>query len=199
MDSWRQWLFQTVAPEIIAKGFAHVEIRQLAKTGGLDARQVQERFPNKSALLFALIDEITAAHREVFQPQLPGITAPRDRLLHFFISSFGFIDRHPGLAQVIAISLLGSDPRLKERVHEAYQALFAGILDDLQAAEIIPDRSALLLSDLTEVLISVIFLGGSPRLQMEYVSFVDPRNVAQSVLDALRLRYQARRHESLLQ
>lgn len=199
MNLWRRWLFRKVAPEIIAKGFSRVDIRQLAKSGGLDPRQVQERFPDKDALLFALIDEINAAHGDVFQRQLPEITAPQERLVHFFVSSFDFIDQHPGLAQVIAISLLGSDPKLKEHVIAVYEGLFSQILDDLQAADIIPDRSPLLVSDLTEVLISVIFLGGSPRLQMEYVSFVNPRSVAQSMLKALQTRYQSRAHESLLQ
>jgi AcrR family transcriptional regulator len=198
MDSSRRWLFRIVAPEIIAKGFAHVDVSQLAKTGGLNPRQVQERFPDKNALIFALIDEINAAHRDLFDRGLSEMGDPQERLVHFFVSSFDFIDQHPGLAQIIAIALLGSEPELKERVYEDYESLFAQILDDLLAAGIIPDQSSLLVADLSEVLISVIFLGGSPRLQMEYMSFVNPRSVAQSVLKALRERYQARRHESLL-
>jgi hypothetical protein len=102
------------------------------------------------------------------------------------------------LAQIIAIVLFGSDMQNKERVYEAYERLFTIILDDLMQEDIIPDKSPLLISDLTQILLSVIFLGGSPQLRMQYTSFINPRNTALSALEALQARYQARMHESLL-
>lgn len=199
MDSRRNWLFQTVAPEIIAKGFARVDLKQVAKAGGMEIREVQERYGDRVGLISALIHEIGEAHQQRFRGATTERGDPQERLIQFFVASFEFIDENPGLAQVIAIALYGSNPKLKERVYDTYERVFSLTLDDMSAAGIIPDQSPLLLSDLSEILLSVIFMGGSPRLQMEYVSFVDPRNVAQSVLKALRARYQARRHESLLQ
>jgi AcrR family transcriptional regulator len=188
-----------VAPEIIAKGFARVDLKQVATAGGLDPKDVQRSYGDREKLIAALIQEIGEAHKEAFRESSAEMGDPGERLIQFFMASFEFIDANPGLAQVIAIALYGSNPRLKEQVYETYERLFSLTLEDMSAAEVIPDQSPLLLSDLTEILLSVVFMGGSPRLQMEYVSFVDPRNVAKAVLKALRARYQARRHESLLQ
>jgi len=54
---------------------------------------------------------------------------------------------------------------------------------------IIPKKSLLLVSDLTQVLLSLMFLGGCPWLQMDYISFVYPDKIALSALDAMKKRY----------
>jgi len=197
-ESIRQWLFKTVTAELNAEGFAGVSLTKTARTGGVSPAQVRELFPDTHALLFALVDEISGAHRDFILQACRDVADPQERLVHFVISALAFVNQNPALAHVIVIALLGSDPLVKERVHEAYGRLFGLMLDDLVAEGIISDRSPLLVSDLTTVLLSVIFLGGSPQLHMEYLSFVYPRNVALSALEALKKRYAAHWQESLV-
>ncbi len=194
----RQWLFKTVAAELNAEGIAGISLIRAARAGGMSLDQVSELFPDPHALLYALVDEITGAHRDFILRACQEVVDPQERLIQFMISALAFANQNPALAHVIVIALLGSDPLMKERVHEAYGRLFALMLDDLMVEGVISDRSPLLVADLTTVLLSVIFLGGSPQLHMEYLSFVYPRNVALSALDALRKRYAAHWQESLV-
>ncbi len=195
-ESIRQWLFKTVTAELNAEGFAGLSLAKTARAGGMSLAQVSELFPDTHALLFALVDEIIGAHRDFILQACQDVVDPRERLVQFVIGALAFVNRNPSLAHVIVISLLGSDPLVKERVHEAYGRLFSLMLDDLVSEGIVSDRSPLLLGDLTTVLLSVVFLGGSPQLHMDYLSFVYPRNVALSALDALRKRYAAHWQES---
>jgi AcrR family transcriptional regulator len=195
-ESVRQWLFKTVTAELNAEGFAGISLRETARAGGMDVAQMRELFPDTHALLFALVDEISGAHRDFILQACQEVAGPQERLVRFVISALAFVNQNPALAHVIVIALLGSDPLVKERVHEAYGQLFALMLDDLVAAGILSDRSPLLVADLTTVLLSVVFLGGSPQLHMDYLSFVYPRNVALSALEALRKRYAAHWQES---
>ena len=196
MKALRPWLFKTVANELVLEGFEGANLQAMAEAGGMSLQELRELFPDRSALICALIDEISQAHEEfVLRVSQEGST-PSERAVVFIAACLDFGDDHPALTQVILLALLGDDPALKERVHENYAELFRLALDDLEAAGVIPDQSPLLLTDLTTTLLSLIFLGGCPWLQMEYLSFVYSRNVAVAALEALTRRYAAREHEN---
>jgi AcrR family transcriptional regulator len=196
MHPLRPWLFKTVANELILEGFDEADLRAMAQAGGMSLPELRQIFPDRDALVLALIDEISQAHEEFVLARSQGEPTAGERAAAFIAASLDFGDDHPTLTQVILLALLGSDPVLKERVHENYAELFRLALGDLQAAGVIPDQSALLLSDLTTTLLSLIFLGGCPWLQMDYLSFVYSRNVAVAALEALTRRYAAREHEN---
>jgi AcrR family transcriptional regulator len=196
MHPLRPWLFKTVANELVLEGFEEANLRAMAQAGGMSLHELHQMFPDRDALIMALIDEISQAHEEFILRGSQGAPTPEERAAAFIAGSLDFGDNHPTLTQVILLALLGNDPALKERVHENYAELFRLVLDDLQAAGVIPDQSPLLLSDLTTTLLSLIFLGGCPWLQMNYLSFVYSRNVALAALEALTRRYAAREHEN---
>ena len=196
MKALRPWLFKTVANELVLEGFAGANLQAMAETGGMSLPELRALFPDRSALICALIDEIGQAHEEFVLRASEEESAPSERSVAFVAACLDFGDDHPALTQVILLALLGNDPALKERVHENYAELFRLALNDLQAAGVIPDQSPLLLTDLTTTLLSLIFLGGCPWLQMEYLSFVYSRNVAVAALEALTRRYAAREHEN---
>ncbi|MCI0520310.1 MAG: hypothetical protein L0Z70_08650 [Chloroflexi bacterium] len=189
--SYRDWMLNIVANELSLRGWQSLNIEQLAAAGGMNARQARELFPDRRALMLALVKEIRDAHREYIFSRLPGAGSPRERLIRFIAEGLDFCDNQPTLAQAVTLALLGSDALVKEKAQELYAGLFALFLDDLQADGVIPNQSFALRSDLSEVLLSVLFLGGCPRLQMEYLSFVDPRSVALSTLEAMKRRYMA--------
>jgi AcrR family transcriptional regulator len=193
MHPLREWLFKTVAHDVSYRGINDIHLKQLTSTGGVDADQVRKYFPDKQALIFGLIDEICAAQSEFILQHFQQAVTPGERSIQFIINSSEFIDKYPGLADVIVIALLGSDQDIKEHVHNAYKHVLEIILDDLISEKIISDPSPTVISDLTEILLSVIFLGGCPWLHMDYDSFVDPRRVAISTLSAIKMRYEVNR------
>ncbi len=193
MQSMREWLFKTVAYELTLKGLHSLNLKQMANTGGLNPDELHKLFPDKRSLMVALVKEISLAQKDyIFQRFHDGYTT-KERLIEFIVSSFDFIDRNPSLADVIVLALLGSDQEVKEQAYVFYGKLFGLMLDDLMAEEIVPNKSYPLVSDLTEVLLSVMFLGGCPGLQMDYLSFIDPRKVAISTLDAIKKRYEIKK------
>jgi AcrR family transcriptional regulator len=196
MHPLRPWLFKTVANELVLEGFEGADLRAMAQAGGMSLPELRQMFPDRNALILALIDEISQAHEEFVLARTQGVAPAEEQAAAFIAASLDFGDNHPTLTQVILLALLGNDPALKERVHENYAELFRLALDDLQAAGVIPDQSPLLLSDLTTTLLSLVFLGGCPWLQMDYLSFVYSRNVALAALEALTRRYAAREHEN---
>lgn len=189
MRSLREWLLKNVAAEFTSRGAAGINLKQLAGTSGLMYEQLREQYPDREALLLALVDEICDAHTEHVFTAIQSDLSSGERLMQLLARSMDFVDRQPRLANVIELALLGSNERLKERVYENYGRLFAQFIDDLLQEGVIQSRSRTVAADLTEVLLAVIFLGGSPVLQMDYLSFVDPRKVAHSTIDAMKRRY----------
>jgi AcrR family transcriptional regulator len=189
-------LFKTVARQLVLEGLEEADLAALAQAGGMTREELRQRYPTRDALIAALIDEISLAHEEFVLAAIRGESAAGELAIAFLTASLDFGDDHPTLTQVIVLALLGNDADLKERTHENYAQFFRLALDDLEAAGVIPDQSPLLLSDLTNTLLSLIFLGGCPWLQMEYLSFVYSRNVAVAALEALTRRYAAREHEN---
>lgn len=185
----REWLLETVAPEIALRGLGKINLEQLAAVGDVDIRQAREAFPDRRALMAAVVSAIVDAQTEYIYKYFKPGDAARARLVHLIARSLDFIDNHPNLAEIIVVALLGNDAELREQVHEAYGGLFQGLLEDLLAEGIITNPTPMTLSDLYEVLLSVIFLGGCPRLQMDYLSFVNPDSVALSTLEAMKRRY----------
>jgi hypothetical protein len=193
MQTLREWLFTTVAVELSAKGASGLQIKSLAAAGGLDVAEISARYPHRRELLAALIDEVFAFQQELIYSQIEEAASARERAVRFIERSLDFVYQYPLLAEVLVLALLGSSPDLKDQVHDRYAFLVAPLLPDLLAEHIIPDRSALVVADLSEILLTVIYLGGCPGLQMDYLSFVDARKIAISTLAALHRRYQIQR------
>jgi AcrR family transcriptional regulator len=193
MHPLREWLFRTVANEVSFRGINGVHLKQLASDGGVNADIVHKYFPDKRALIFGLIDEICAAQKDFILLHFQQADTPDEHSIQFIIRSFEFIDKYPSLAEIFVIALLGSDQDIKEHVHDEYKDVLGIVLDDLISEKVIPDRSATVVSDLTMILLSVIFLGGCPWLHMDYDSFVDPRRIAISTLSAMKKRYEINR------
>jgi len=186
----RDWLFNNVARELSLVGIDGIDLQQLARSAGMSLNQVRDFYPDKRSLVLAVITEISEAQKDFVLQNSPETKIPRDRLVQFISKSIIFCDDNPNPAQVIVIALMGSDPVIKEHVLQCYERLFSSlILDDLVSVGIIPKKSLLLVSDLTQVLLSLMFLGGCPWLQMDYISFVYPDKIALSALDAMKKRY----------
>lgn len=189
MTSSRDWLLKTVARELSLVGIEGLNLDQLASAAGMSVMQLRDLYPDKRSLMMAVIKETSQAHKDFIFQDYSESNSPKDRLVHFISRSIEFSDEHPNQAQVIVIALLGSDPAVKKSVFQAYNPLFSLMLDDLISEGIIPNKSLMVVTDLSDVLVSLIFLGGCPWLQMDYISFVYPEKIAVSALEAMKRRY----------
>jgi AcrR family transcriptional regulator len=186
----RDWLFNSVARELSLVGVDGIDLKQLASAAGMSPKEVFDLYPDKRSLVLAVITEISEAQKDFALQRYPEANTPRDRLVQFISKSIIFCDSNPNPAQVIVIALMGNDTVIKEHVLQTYERLFSSLIsDDLISEGIVPNKSLMLISDLTQVLLSLIFLGGCPWLQMDYISFVYPEKIAASALDAMKRRY----------
>lgn len=194
MDPNRHWLFHHVAQEILSKGFVHPDFKYLAKTRGVNEEQVRNSFPDSRALATSLIDEISAVYKEkIFGIAKQGGGDSKEKLIQMLSAGFEYYHVTPFLAQIMINALLGSDLYLREYVIDAFEDIVDLIADDLLSAQILPFYSRMMLADLVIVLLSLMFLGGCPDLEMEYISFVNPHHLAISALKALKTRYHSPR------
>ena len=194
MDSTRQWLFHHVATELLNKGFARPDFKHLAKIRGVNEEQIRKIYPDSRVLAKSLIDEISVVYKEIiFDIAKQGGRDSGENLILMLSAGFEYYDSKPILAQIIINALLGSDVCLREYVIDAFEEVVNLMADDLLSAQILPFYSRMMLSDLVVVLISLMFLGGCPDLEMEYMSFVYPRQLSISALKALKTRYHSPR------
>jgi AcrR family transcriptional regulator len=191
MDPERKWFFHDVAGEFIAKGFTRPDYRVLAEARGGSEKEIRQRFPSSQKLATSLIDEIfTPFKEEVFRiAKQQEETDSRERLIQMLAAGFDYYEDHPILTQVIINALFGTDEVIHEHVHDAFREIVSMIVDDILDAQIIPYVSPMMISDLTSVMLSLLFLGGCPELMMDYLGFVNTRRVAASALKAMRARY----------
>jgi AcrR family transcriptional regulator len=193
MQTTREWLLTTVVDELSTKGMKGLHVKPMAIAGGMDVEKIAELFPDKRSLIAGLIEEVFAAQQEYLDQDFDEGAPPYERLIRFIERSLDFVNHYPLLADVIILALLGSDADAKDQVHDQYARLLAPVSRDLLREKIIPDESPLVIADLSEVLLAVIFLGGCPGLQMDYLSFIDARKVAVSTLSAIKRRYLLKR------
>jgi AcrR family transcriptional regulator len=190
MIEWSHWLLKSAAAEYALNGFMNADIDQVAQVAGISRELLYQRFGDKRRIALTLIDEIAEAHKSNILQKLGGIEDPSRRGVGFITASFEFVELNPSLGQVIVHALFSTDVTLRDRVYEAYAKVFALILPELEKMGVIPNQSYAIASDLSTILLSVIFTGGCPQLMMEYTSWLDPQRVALSLLEALRKRYE---------
>lgn len=190
MTDWRHWLLTSVAAEYALNGFGNVDIEQVAQDAGISKEHLYTYFGDKREIALTLIDEIAGTHKSNIQGKIVRIQNARERATQFITISFEFVECNPSLGQVIVHALFSTNVALRDRVYEAYAKVIALILPELEEMGVIPNQSYAIASDLSTILLSVIFTGGCPQLMMEYTSWLDPRRVAYSLLEALRKRYE---------
>ena len=195
MKADSRWFLHDVASEVLARGFTRLDFRALARAKGVSERELRGRFPDTHALSKALIDEILTAYKEeIFHiAKAQPNTDSNERLIQMLAASFEYYENRPLLMQVVINALLGTDESLREHVHGSFEGIGRLLLEDLLDARVIPAPSRRLIADFADVMLSVIFLGGCPELEMDYLSYLDPRRIAEAAIRALRARYHSPR------
>lgn len=198
MIDLKQWMLTSVAAEYARQGFADADIYYVAENEGIPKEYLNTRFPDKKELLLTLIEEIAKEHNRYQLKTVKGTHSVRERLVHLIAANLEFAEQNVCLSQVIVNGLFSTDTKIRDHVYKVYETFFEQMLVDLEEVKIIRKRTNALLGDLTTIMLSVIFTGGCPQLRMEYLSWIDYYRIANSVLDALEIRYQSNNIEANL-
>ncbi len=191
MPEWKQWLLTSVAAEFVRKGLVGADVYCIAEAEGISKEILDTRFHGKKELVLSVISEIAEAHKRYILKNVKNKQTARARLVNFIVAGLEFAEQNPVLSQVIIQGLFSTETEIRDHVYEVYENIFRQMLHDLEEDRIILQRTNALLSDLTTILLSVIFTGGCPQIIMEYFSGVDLYRLANSLLDALQRHYQS--------
>ena len=130
----REKLLDAATTEFAAKGFSASNINHISIAAGYATGTIYNYFPSKRSLMLALIDEIGTHHSAFILDQVTAKSSPTKRIQAFFQAGFHYVEQYPERAQVAINAVYGFDREFKERIYQAYQALFNLLIEDIITA-----------------------------------------------------------------
>jgi hypothetical protein len=107
-------------------------------------------------------------------------------LKRFFSAGFAFVEQHPAQARTIINVVYGPDDEFKQRVYQAYNRLFALIIQDIVGAGIAGGDFRPVDPDMTAALLMTIYLGSCSQLDADGKIWLGPDQVVTFILGGLR-------------
>ncbi len=188
LSQTRQQLLEAAAAEFANDGYVGANINRISQAAGFAKGTIYNYFPNKRALMLALIGEIAAAHIDSILQQVEPEEEPIRRLEQFFSAGFAFVERRPTQAQVIVNIIYGPDDEFKKQAYQAYEPLFNMVIQDIVGAGIARGDFRSLDPNMSTALIMTIYLGSCSQLDPDEKIWLDPQQVVTFILDGLRPR-----------
>ena len=186
MSQTFQTLLNTAAEEFARQGYDQANINTISTKAGFAKGTIYNYFPSKQALLLALIDSIAQEHLEYLRSAILTVDDPTSRLECFFQAGFEYVARHMHRARVMFNTTYASNQEQKEYCFRAYQPMFQLVADQIllpgmqqgifRQAELEP----------TALLLMTIYLGTASQVDEQGRPWLNPENVADFVLHALR-------------
>ena len=186
LSETRRLLLEAATNEFAREGYDGANINRISKAAGFAKGTIYNYFPSKRALMLALIDEVSEAHIDFVLEQVQGEGDPGHRLERFFKAGFAFISEHLAQARVMINTLYGPDVEFRAHMYQAYQPLFQFVSNDIVAAGISRGVFREVDPDATAALLMTIYLGAGSQVDESGRAWLDPRQVAAFVLNALR-------------
>jgi AcrR family transcriptional regulator len=184
----RQRLLDAAAAEFAREGFAAANVNHISQAAGFAKGTIYNYFPSKRALMLALIDEIASAQTEFIVQHVGMEEDPTQRLKRFVSAGFAFVQDHAPQAQVMITVVYGPDDEFKQHVYEAYDKLFAAIMEDIVGYGVARGDFRPVDPGVTAALLMATYLGSCSQLDSDGKIWLDPDQVAAFVLEGLRQR-----------
>jgi len=186
MNQTRQALLNAAAEEFARQGYELANINTISNKAGFAKGTVYNYFPTKQALLLALIDDIAQEHFEHMQSAVITTEDPIGRLESFFQAGFEYVATQMHRARAMFNTVNSSNQEQKNHCFQAYQPMF-----QLIAAQILsPGMHQGIFRPVdpmsTALLLMTIYLGTASQVDEQGRPWLDPDQVADFVLRALR-------------
>lgn len=182
----RNQLLDAAAVEFAREGYNGANINRISLSAGFAKGTIYNYFPSKRDLVLALIDEIAADHVETVIATARPVTHPEERLIAFFTAGFRYVETHLDQAQVMINMLYGYDTELKNRLYAAYLPLFQFVGEEIIGQGVIDGDFRPVDPQAMANLLMTIYLGTASQLSETGRIWLDPHQVADFVLHALR-------------
>jgi AcrR family transcriptional regulator len=181
----RQSLLEAAAEEFAREGYNGANINRISRRAGFAKGTIYNYFPSKRALMLALIDEVAAAHLDFIVARVQEEENPRRRLEQFFEAGAAFVAKHLAKARVMVNNIYGPDIDFKMYMYQAYQPMFQFVGTDILAYGIAQGVFRQVDPVGTAALLMTIYLGTGSAVDEEGRAWLDPRLVADFVLNGL--------------
>ncbi len=182
----RQLLLDAAAEEFARQGYARANINRISRAAGFAKGTIYNYFASKRELMSALIEMTAETHVDWIVRQVAEEEDPRRRLERFFEAGFAFVPRHLAQARVMINTIYGPDVEFKQHMWQAYQPLFEFVSRDIIAAGIARGLFCPVDPEATGILLMTIYLGTASQVSEEGRIWLDPTQVADFALNALR-------------
>jgi AcrR family transcriptional regulator len=186
LSKTRQLLLDAAAEEFARHGYARANINRISIAAGFAKGTIYNYFASKRELMSALIEATAETHIDWIVRQVAEEEDPRRRLARFFEAGFAFVPRHLAQARVMINTIYGPDVEFKQHMWEAYQPLFEFVSRDIIAAGIARRLFRPVDPEATGILLMTIYLGTASQVSEEGRIWLDPMQVADFTLNALR-------------
>jgi AcrR family transcriptional regulator len=186
LSKTRQLLLDAAAEEFARQGYARANINRISIAAGFAKGTIYNYFASKRELMLALIEATAETHVDWMVGQVEEEEDPRRRLERFFEAGFAFVSGHLAQARVMINTIYGPDVEFKQHMWGAYQPLFEFVGRGIIAAGIARGLFRQVAPDATATLLMTIYLGTASQVSEEGRIWLDPGQVADFALNALR-------------
>ena len=186
LNQTRQALLNAAAEEIARQGYDQANINTISTKAGFAKGTVYNYFPTKQALLTALIDNIAQEHFEYMQAAIHDIMDPVARLKSFFQAGFEYVTSHMPRARAMFNTVYSSNQEQKNHCFQAYQPIFRLMAEQILMPGIQEGMFRQVEPGSTAILLMTIYLGTASQVDEQGRPWLDPNQVAEFALRALR-------------
>ena len=186
LNQTRKALLNAAADEIAQKGYDLANINMISTKAGFAKGTVYNYFPTKQALLAALINDIAQEHLEYMQAAIQDITDPVARLRSFFQAGFEYVTSHMPRARAMFNTVYSSNQEQKNHCFQAYQPIFRLVAEQILMPGIQEGLFRQVEPGSTAILLMTIYLGTASQVDEQGRPWLDPNQVAEFALRALR-------------
>jgi AcrR family transcriptional regulator len=186
MQETRQLLLKAAAAEFALHGYDGANVNRIADAAGFSVGTVYNYFPSKRELMLGFIDEIGQMHVDFIIQEVNRESDPEQRVRNFFKAGYEFIQANIKEARSIFNALNGPDQEFRQRLFKAYEPLFELLNDAILRPGIEQGCFRIDLPATTTGLIMLIYLGTGSQLTPEGRHWIDGKEVADFILQALQ-------------
>lgn len=182
----RLTLLNAAAEEFARQGYEPANINNISTKAGFAKGTIYNYFPSKQALLLTLIDNIAKEHLEYMQSAILAVDDPVRKLERFFQAGFEYVTSHLHRARVMFNTVNSSHQEQKNYCFQAYQPMFKLVAEQILLPGIQQGIFRQVELYPTAILLMTIYLGTASQVDEQGRPWLEPGNVADFVMNALR-------------